>query len=440
MASLVSHPDEVRVISKRFGQGATDIDRYLQLDGYKAVQKALAMQPDAIINEVKNSGLRGRGGAGFSTGMKWSFVPKQSAKPKYVLCNGDESEPGTCKDRLIFEHDPHAVIEGVMIAALAVGAHTGYIYVRGEYRYLLVIMQKALKDAYAKGFLGKNIFGSGYDLDIYWHGGAGAYEVGEESALMESLEGKRGIPRIRPPFPAVVGLWGGPTVINNVETLAAVPPIIMGGAEWYSKLGTPKNGGTRLFCLAGNLNKPGVYELPMGYNLKKMIYEVGGGIPNGRNLKAVVPGGSSTPVLLPEEIDVAMDFDSVAKTGSMLGSGGVVVLDDTACIVKFALRTMKFYRHESCGWCIPCREGTDWLEKTLTRFHAGAGTKKDIDNIYYLSENMLGKTFCPLGDAAAMPTMAFVKKFRKEFEDHLDGRPCRFQKEGAPQQHAVMAH
>ena len=233
MADLVSHPDEVKVVSRRFGQGATEIDRYLELDGYKAVQKALAMEPDAIINEVKNSGLRGRGGAGFSTGMKWSFVPKQSPKPKYVLCNGDESEPGTCKDRLIFEHDPHAVIEGVMIAALAVGSQTGYIYIRGEYRYLSVIMQKAIKDAYARGFLGKNIFGSGKDLDIFWHGGAGAYEVGEESALMESLEGKRGIPRIRPPFPAVVGLWGGPTVINNAETLASVPHIILGGADWY---------------------------------------------------------------------------------------------------------------------------------------------------------------------------------------------------------------
>jgi NADH-quinone oxidoreductase subunit F len=257
--------------------------------------------------------------------------------------------------------------------------------------------------------------------------------------LMESLEGKRGIPRIRPPFPAVVGLWGGPTVINNVETLAAVPLIILNGADWYAKLGTPKNGGTRLFCLAGNLAKPGVYELAMGYNLKKMIYDVGGGIPNGRQLKAVVPGGSSTPVLLPEEIDVAMDFDSVAKTGSMLGSGGVVVLDDTQCIVQFALRTMKFYRHESCGWCIPCREGTDWLEKTLIRFHSGGGVKKDIDNMYYLSENMLGKTFCPLGDAAAMPTMAFVKKFRKEFEDHLEGRPCPFEKSGEKRQPA-MAH
>jgi len=440
MASLVSHPDEVKVVSRRFGQGATNIDRYLELDGYKAVQKALAMEPDAIINEVKNSGLRGRGGAGFSTGMKWSFVPKQSPKPKYVLCNGDESEPGTCKDRLIFEHDPHAVIEGVMIAALAVGSQKGYIYIRGEYRYLSVIMQKAIADAYARGFLGKNIFGSGRDLDIYWHGGAGAYEVGEESALMESLEGKRGIPRIRPPFPAVVGLWGGPTVINNAETLASVPHIMLGGAEWYAKIGTPKNGGTRLFCLSGNLEKPGVYELPMGYNLRKMIYDVGGGIPNGRELKAVVPGGSSTPVLLPEEIDVPMDFDSLMKAGSMLGSGGVVVLDDTTCIVKFALRTIKFYQHESCGWCIPCREGTDWLKKTLTRLHAGGGLEKDIDNIQYLSENMLGRTFCPLGDAAAMPTIAFVKKFRAEFEAHLEGRPCPFEEEGAVEQLPVLAH
>src|SRR5271169_2505720 len=302
MAYLVSHPDEVKVVSKRFGMGATNLDRYLDLDGYKALQKALTMQPDAIINEVKASNLRGRGGAGFPTGMKWSFVPKQSPKPKYVLCNGDESEPGTCKDRLIFEHDPHSVIEGVMIAALAVGSKTGFIYIRGEYRYLVEIMEKAVADAYARGFVGKNIFGSGIDLEIYVHSGAGAYEVGEESALMESLEGKRGIPRIRPPFPAVVGLWGGPTVINNAETLATVPHIFrIGGAE-YAKLGSERNGGTRLFCLSGNVAKPGVYELPMGYNLKKMIYEVGGGIPNGRSLKAVVPGGSSTPVLLPNEI------------------------------------------------------------------------------------------------------------------------------------------
>src|SRR6267154_992702 len=428
MANLVSHSDEIRVVSQRFGKGAADLEQYLKLDGYKAVQKALTMSPDDIINEVKTSNPRGRGGAGFPTGMKWSFVPKDTTKAKYILVNGDESEPGTCKDRPILEQDPHAVIEGVIIAGLAVGAKVGFVYIRGEYRYLVDIMRKAIADAYAKGYLGKNIFGSGKDFDVRWHTGAGAYEVGEESALMESLEGKRGIPRIRPPFPAVVGLWGGPTVINNAETLANVPHIILGGAEWYAKLGTPKNGGTRLFCLSGNIAKPGVYELPMGYNLKKMLYEVGGGIPNRRKLKAVVPGGSSCPCLTADEIDVSMDFDSVMKAGSMLGSGGVVVIDDRQCIVKFALRTMKFYRHESCGWCIPCREGTDWLEKTLLRFHSGGGVKKDIDNIYYLSENMLGKTFCPLGDAAAMPTMAFVKKFRKEFEDHLEGKPCPFER------------
>src|ERR1700678_4404222 len=410
MAYLVSHPDEVKVLSFRFGKGATDIDKYLELDGYTAVRKAIAWGPEGILAEMKTSNLRGRGGAGFPTGLKWSFVPKQSAKPKYVLVNGNESEPGTCKDRLIFEHDPHSVIEGVIIAGLAIGSKMGFIYLRGEYRYLLKIMEKAIEDAYAKGFLGKNIFGSNIDFDVISHTGAGAYEVGEESALMESLEGKRGIPRIRPPFPAVVGLWGGPTVINNAETLGNVPSIILGGADWFAKLGTPKNGGTRLFCLSGNIAKPGVYELPMGYNLKKMLYDVGGGIPNGRALKAVVPGGSSCPALTADEIDVAMDFDSVAKAGSMLGSGGVVVVDDAQCIVKFALRTMKFYQHESCGWCIPCREGTDWLKKTLVRFHAGAGQMKDIDNMQYLAENMLGRTFCPLGDAAAMPTIAFVRK------------------------------
>src|ERR1700744_5677561 len=307
----------------------------------------------------------------------------------------------------------------------------GFIYLRGEYRYLLKIMEKAIDDAYAKGFLGKNIFGSNVDFDVVSHTGAGAYEVGEESALMESLEGKRGIPRIRPPFPAVVGLYGGPTVINNAETLASVPHIFrIGGAE-YAKVASDPTAGPRLFCLSGNIAKPGVYELPMGYNLKKMIYDVGGGIPNGRSLKAIVPGGASCPCLTADEVDVAMDFDSVAKAGSMLGSGGVVVIDDAQCIVKFALRTMKFYQQESCGWCIPCREGTDWLKKTLVRFHAGGGLKKDIDNMQYLAENMLGRTFCPLGDAAAMPTIGFVKKFRKEFEDHLDGKPCPYEKEGA---------
>ncbi len=380
------------------------------------------MQPDDIINEVKTSNLRGRGGAGFPTGMKWGFVPKQSDKPKYILVNGDESEPGTCKDRLILEHDPHSVIEGVIIAGLAVGAKVGYVYIRGEYRYLVDIMRQAISDAYAKGFLGKNIFGSGKDFDVYWHTGAGAYEVGEESALMESLEGKRGIPRIRPPFPAVVGLWGGPTVINNVETLASVPYIILMGGQKFADYGPPKNGGTRLFCLSGHINKPGVYELPLGYPLKKLIYEVGGGIPNGRKLKAVVPGGSSTFLLNTEE-------RWTIRRGRLL----------SVC-VRFALRIMKFYQHESCGWCIPCREGTDWLKKTLTRFHNGGGLKKDIDNIRYLAQNMLGRTFCPLGDAAAIPTMSIVDKWRGEFEAHLEGRPCPFDPEAKISELPVLSH
>jgi NADH-quinone oxidoreductase subunit F len=391
------------------------------------VQKAIAKGPDAmpgwIIAEMKASGLRGRGGAGFPMGMKWSFVPKTSPKPKYVLVNGDESEPGTCKDHLLFREDPHAVIEGAIIAGLAVGAKMGFIYLRGEYRYLLKIVEKAVADAYAKGFLGKNIFGvEGLDFDIVTQTGAGAYEVGEESALMESLEGKRGIPRIRPPFPAVVGLYGGPTIINNAETIANAPHILLMGGEAYAALGTERNGGTRLFGISGHVERPGVYELPMGYSLRKAIYDVAGGIKGGKQLKAVVPGGASCPVLRADEIDVGLDFDQMAKAGTMLGSGGIVVLDETVSIVEFALRTIKFYQHESCGWCIPCREGTDWIKKTLTRVYEGGGQKKDIDNVQYLAENMMGRTFCPLGDAAAMPTLGFVKKFRKEFEDYIDGK------------------
>jgi NADH-quinone oxidoreductase subunit F len=426
MPTLASHPDEVKVLSRRFGLGATNIDRYIELDGYKAVQRALAEGPEKmptwIIDTMKASGLRGRGGAGFPTGMKWSFVPKVSEKPKYVLVNGDESEPGTCKDHVIFREDPHAIIEGTIIAGLAIGAKTGFIYLRGEYRYLLNIMEKAVADSYARGFLGKNIFGNeGIDFDIITQTGAGAYEVGEESALMESLEGKRGIPRIKPPFPAVVGLYGGPTVINNAETIANAPHILLMGGEAYAKLGTERNGGTRLFGISGHVERPGVYELPMGYSLRKAIYDVAGGIKGGKQLKAVVPGGASCPILRADEIDVGLDFDQMAKAGTMLGSGGIVVLDETVSIVEFALRTIRFYQHESCGWCIPCREGTDWIKKTLTRFHAGGGTKKDIDNVQYIAENMMGRTFCPLGDAAAMPTLGFVKKFRSEFEDYLTG-------------------
>jgi NADH-quinone oxidoreductase subunit F len=415
---------ESRVISRRFGvPNSKSIDVYLQNEGYQALEKALKqMTPEQIIDEVKKSNLRGRGGAGFSTGMKWSFVPKETNKPKYILANCDESEPGTCKDRPLMEMDPHQLIEGIIIAGRAVNAHQGYAYVRGEYRYVIDILEKAVAEAYDRGYLGKNILGAGFDFDLAVHTGAGAYECGEESALMESLEGKRGYPRIRPPFPAVVGLYGCPTVINNTETLSSVPTIILRGGEWYAGLGTPRNGGTRLFAVSGNVNKPGIYELPMGFNLKKLIYEVAGGIPDGKKLKAVVPGGSSCPLLSADEIDVALDFDSVAKIGSMLGSGGTVVLDEDTCMVDFARRIMHFYAHESCGWCIPCREGTAWLRKMLDRFHEGGGREEDIPLIDGLSKNMLGRTFCPLGDAAAMPTISIVKKWRNEFEDHLHGK------------------
>ena len=417
-------PAETPLISRRWGiKDSHKIDVYLKHDGYRALEKALKeMTPESIIDEVKKSNLRGRGGAGFPTGMKWSFVPKDSPKPKYLICNADESEPGTCKDRPLMEMDPHQMIEGMIIAGRAFGAHLGFIYIRGEYRYVLDIVDAALAEAYSRGYLGKNILGSGFDFDLIAHTGAGAYECGEESALMESLEGKRGYPRIKPPFPAVVGLYGCPTIINNVETLSTVPSIILEGGEAYAQRGTPKNGGTRMLCVAGHVNKPGIYEIPLGMNMKKFIYEMAGGIPGGKKLKAVIPGGSSCPLMSADEIDIPMDYDSVAKAGSMLGSGGMVVMDEDTCMVDMARRIMHFYAHESCGWCIPCREGTSWLRKTLERFHAGFGRSEDIDMISDLAKNMLGRTFCPLGDAAALPTISIVQKWRNEFEDHLQGR------------------
>ena len=415
---------ETPLLSKRWGiQDSRKIDVALQLGAYQALDKALKQfTPEQLIDEVKKSNLRGRGGAGFSTGMKWSFVPKNLPKPKYVICNADESEPGTCKDRPLMEMDPHQLIEGIIIAGRAIDAHRGFIYIRGEYRYVLDIVETAIEEAYSRGYLGKNILGSGFDFDLLIHTGAGAYECGEESALMESLEGKRGNPRIKPPFPAVVGLYGCPTIINNVETLSAVPAIILEGGEAYANRGTPKNGGTRLLCVSGHVNKPGIYEIPLGMNMKKFLEEVAGGVRGGKKLKAIIPGGSSCPVFKADEIDIAMDYDTVAKAGSMLGSGGMVVIDEETCMVDMARRIMHFYAHESCGWCIPCREGTSWLQKTLDRFHAGYGRQEDIDLIGDLASNMLGRTFCPLGDAAAMPTISIVKKFRNEFEDHLQGR------------------
>src|SRR5271169_2020839 len=418
------NPNEVVVISKNFGiHNSRSIDTYMQRGGYKALEKALKqMTPDQIIDEMKKSNLRGRGGAGFPAGMKWSFVPKDIPKPKYILANGDESEPGTSKDRPLLEMDPHQLIEGMVIAGRAIGANQGYAYIRGEYRYIIDIMETAIAEAYQRGCLGKNILGSGFDFELSAHTGAGAYECGEESALMESLEGKRGYPRIKPPFPAVVGLYGCPTVINNAESLSSVPAIIRMGGEAYTALGTPKNGGTRMLCISGHVVKPGIYEIPLGMNMKKFIYEVVGGIPGGKKLKAVIPGGSSCPLLSADEIDIPMDFDSLAKAGSMLGSGGMVVMDEDTCMVDMARRVMHFYAHESCGWCIPCREGTSWLMKMLDRFHAGYGTAADITNVLELSKNMLGRTFCALGDAAAMPTISIVEKWRNEFEDHLQGR------------------
>ena len=424
-------PLEVKVLTRRFGlPNSASIDTYLATDGYAAFRKAAGMKPEEIIEQVKVSNLRGRGGAGFPTGMKWSFVPRNSPKPKYVVVNADEGEPGTCKDRLLIEYDPHQLIEGMMIAGLVVGAHTGYVYVRGEYRYLIDILDRAAAEARERGYLGSNILGTGFDFDVHTHSGAGSYECGEESALLESLEGKRGVPRIRPPFPAVVGAFQSPTVLNNVETFCAIPPILRDGGPAFAALGTPKNGGTRLFCISGHVNRPGVYELPMGFNLLRMIHEVGGGVRGGKKLKAVIPGGSSCPVLKAEECDLPMDFDALAKAGSMLGSGGVVVMDEDTCMVRAAMRIMRFYAHESCGWCIPCREGTQWLRKLLVRFHGGQGRDSDIGLIGDIARNMLGRTFCPLGDAAAMPTISFVQKFRDEFEAHLDGRPCPFEPAG----------
>ncbi|MEP7352410.1 MAG: NADH-quinone oxidoreductase subunit NuoF [Acidobacteriota bacterium] len=413
-------PLETKVLSRRFGlENSESLDTYLANDGFKAFLKAREMSPEQIIEEVKTSALRGRGGAGFPTGLKWSFVPRTSPKPKYIVVNADESEPGTCKDRLLIEYDPHQLIEGILIAGLAMDSHKGYIYIRGEYRYLIEKMNVALDEAYARGYLGKNIAGTGFDFDLYTHSGAGAYECGEETALLDSLEGKRGIPRMKPPFPAVAGAWASPTLLNNVETFSAIPTIILNGGQKFLELGIPKNGGTRLLCLSGHINKPGVYEVPLGYPMLKAIYDIGGGIPGGKKLKAVVPGGSSCPILRADECDVSMDYDSIAKIGSMMGSGGMVILDETTDMVKFALRIMRFYAHESCGWCIPCREGTTWLKKILQRFDDGGGRTEDIDMLGELSKNMLGRTFCALGDAAAMPTISIVEKFRADFEKRL---------------------
>jgi NADH-quinone oxidoreductase subunit F len=404
---------------------STAIDVYIDGGGYEAARAALKMKPDEITQLVKDSELRGRGGAGFPTGGKWGFVPKNAPKPTYLLCNADESEPGTFKDRLLMEKDPHLLIEGMIISGYAIGSNPmSYIYIRGEFYYGAVVLEKALDEARERGFLGKNILGSGFDFDITIARGAGAYICGEETGLIESIEGHRGQPRVKPPFPAVIGAFGGPTVVQNVETLTCVPLIVKNGAEWFKSFGTAKNTGPKLYCVSGTIKKPGVYEFPMGINLKELIFDHCGGVPEGRKLKAVIPGGASAPMLTPEEIDIPLNFDALMKAGSMLGSAGIIVLDDSVCIVDAVWRLAKFFAHESCGQCTPCREGCNWMESILDRIERGDGRQQDADLLLDMSDNIGGKSLCALGDAAIGPVISSVRKFRKEYEHHVTQKTC----------------
>jgi NADH-quinone oxidoreductase subunit F len=397
--------------------GQTSIERYRERGGYRALEKALKMEQSAIIDEVKASGLRGRGGAGFPTGMKWGFVPRNTGKPTYLLCNADESEPGTFKDRILMERDPHLLIEGMAISSFALDCHLSYIYLRGEFEFIAYTLQKALDEAYAAGILGPSVMGRDYALDMYLHLGQGAYICGEETSLIESLEGYRGYPRIKPPFPATQGFLASPTVVNNVETLCAVPWIIENGAAKYAAIGTEKSKGTKLFSVSGHVAKPGVYEVDLGYPLLDFINNEAGGIPNGRKLKAVIPGGSSVPVLTAEECEGALlDYESLLKAGSMLGSGGMIVLDDSTDMPKVLSVIADFYAHESCGQCTPCREGTGWAARILRNMLAGKGKRSDIDLLLKIADMMEGKTICPLADADVMPIRSFVTKYRDEFE------------------------
>jgi NADH-quinone oxidoreductase subunit F len=414
--------------------GIQTFDVYRQHGGYRAVEKALkTMSPDDVVEEVKKSGLRGRGGAGFPTGMKWSFLAKPEGVPRYLVCNGDESEPGTFKDRYLMTHIPHALLEGMIVSSYALGAKTSYIYVRGEMMPQIRILERAIEEAKASGFLGKNILGSGYDLEIYVQPGAGAYICGEETALLESLEGKRGNPRIKPPFPAIAGLYGCPTVVNNVESIAATVPIINDGGEEYAKIGIERSTGTKLISASGNLVKPGVYEIDLGLSVEEFIYsdEYCGGIANGKRLKAVVPGGSSVPILPTNLIlktasgnNRLMTYESLAdggfQTGSSMGSGGFIAFDEDQCIVRNTWNFSRFYHHESCGQCSPCREGTGWMEKVLHKIEMGHGKLSDIELLWDIQRRIEGNTICPLGDAAAWPVAAAIRHFRDEFEWHIN--------------------
>ncbi|GAA4336571.1 NADH-quinone oxidoreductase subunit NuoF [Flaviaesturariibacter amylovorans] len=420
------------LLEKAHVEGIRYYDTYRREGGYAAVEKAFKMGPADIVEEVKKSGLRGRGGAGFPTGMKWSFLAKPEGVPRYLVCNADESEPGTFKDRWLMEFIPHLLIEGLIISSFALGSNRTYIYIRGEYAWIVDILEEAIAEANRAGFLGKNILGSGFDCQIYVQRGAGAYICGEETALLESLEGKRGNPRIKPPFPAIRGLYDSPTVVNNVETLAAVVPIINMGGEEYAKIGVGKSTGTKLISACGNLNKPGVYEIDMTISVEEFIYsdEFCGGIPNGKRLKACIPGGSSVPIL-PANLLLKtakgeqrmMTYESLADggfpTGSMMGSGGFIVLDEDQCVVRHTYSLARFYRHESCGQCSPCREGTGWMEKILYKIEHGKGDMRDIDLLWDIQSKIEGNTICPLGDAAAWPVAAAIRHFRDEFEWHV---------------------
>jgi NADH-quinone oxidoreductase subunit F len=418
-------PDWDPVLTARWGvDGADSIDGYLEHGGYSALKKALSMSPDAIIDEVKDSGLRGRGGAGFPTGMKWGFIPKDTGKPVYVVCNADEGEPGTFKDRELMERDPHQLIEGIAITSYAVGCRTAFIYMRGEFLWPSMQVERAVAEAYDKGYLGKGIAGSDVDLDIVLHRGAGSYECGEETALLESLEGRRGQPRLRPPFPAVSGLYASPTVVNNVETLATIPHIVDRGAEWHASIGPEKSTGMKIFCVSGKVDRPGNYEAPMGTPARVVIDELAGGVPDGKRVKAWTPGGSSTPFLTEDHLDTPMDFESISGAGSLLGTGAVIVLDEDDCVVDAALRFTQFYAHESCGKCTPCREGTWWLTKILYRMEEGGGRLDDLQVLQDVGDNMLFKNFCALGDGAVSPIHSSLKYFRDEYVEHVKRGGC----------------
>lgn len=417
MAYPYTHEKEVRVLSEHFGDPeARTLEGWRARGGYEALEKALGMDPDAVIEEVKASGLRGRGGAGFPTGVKWSFMPKDTSKPHYLLCNADESEPGTFKDRELIRWTPHQVIEGCLIGAYAIRAEHCYIYLRGEFFETTQVLAKAVEEAYAAGICGENAMGSGKKVGISLHVGAGAYICGEETGLMNSLEGRRGQPRVKPPFPAAVGAFGMPTTINNVETLCAVPHIVNHGGEWYRQWGTEKSPGTKLFCVSGHVNRPGNYELPLGFPLSELIEDVCGGMRDGNRLKAVIPGGSSVPILDAREcMECDLDYEGVVDAGSQLGCASVIVMDETTDIVKQVRRMVQFYAHESCGQCTPCREGTQWLTDILLRIEDGRGTEEDLDTLLDLSDQMTGTTICVLSDSAAAPVVSSIEKFKDEY-------------------------